>query len=629
MAATLTLRINQLPLLLANQIAAGEVVERPASVIKELVENAIDAGATSISVKLEQGGTTYMEVSDNGKGIHKDDLSLAFSRHATSKVASDAQVLHVATLGFRGEALASIAAIARVRLASSAQDDGIGYEVHIAASDTVSTAVAVAQARGTSIVVRDLFYNVPGRRKFLKAIHTEYQHIYEVIRRVALAHFGVAFNLQHNGQIKLALAAANDGVRKLERIEQLLGSEFSDTALWLEQTHASIGGLAIAGWVCHPNNARPQADLQYVYVNGRVVKDKTIAHAIKVAYEGLLHAHKQSAYLLFISIDPSLLDVNVHPTKHEVRFAINQELHQFVRSSVRTALAAIQTSVPSDLAAALPVATNRGVGQPFVGTQQPLPYAMPMALTAHSDQVSEQVGWAASSHNVAAAQIKQQAPYVAAYLQPASSQTVDLALQSQAHFPLGHALAQLHGVYILAQNVSGLIIVDMHAAHERILLQKLKQQWDEQGGLQGQRQPLLIPLPIHITQQQVAQVLSFAGQLDNLGFEVDVIGECDVVVRSHPQLVDGKHVAKVLLKLLADMDTANDSSELTHLRDRMLGEIACHAAVRANKALSLAEMNELLRQIESTEFSGQCNHGRPTWREFALANLDSLFARGQ
>jgi DNA mismatch repair protein MutL len=662
-------RIQKLPAALANQIAAGEVVERPASVVKELVENALDAGATRIEVRVQQGGSSLIDVLDNGSGIHPDDLVLAVLRHATSKISTAEQLAAIATLGFRGEALASIAAISRLSMSSSQTEEGLGFEVtvdtaidHEAAQFSlkdVMTPKPIAHARGTRVVIRDLFYNVPARRKFLKSVATEYSHIEEVIKRMALVHFNVAFVLIHQDQRKLDLPIADNGELRLQRVRKILGGRFADTAHWVD---AQSLDLRIAGWLGHPAEARAQADLQYLYVNGRVVKDRSVSHALRMAYESVLHGHRHPAFLLFLEIDPERVDVNVHPTKHEVRFVAQREVHEFVRHHAKQVLSQFQTA-PAELADALhPSQRQPEQVQSVLGLhQQDSGYPIQNAeQSSHLNQngqpqhVAQNGSWQnPSQYNSRLNQVYPErssqkqgvqaalGQYFQALRSEVSISSESSAVHTVDEYPLGLALAQLHGIYILAQNRDGLIMVDMHAAHERILLEQLKIAWDANQSEQWQTQPLLVPLAVDVTAQQAHHAEQIQASLHRLGLEVDRQGEQTVVVRAVPALLARGNISTLVQQLLSEIDLSDSDTEnqdsstidtnnsgLIRARDRILGTMACHGAVRAHRQLGLAEMNALLRQMEQTPFASQCNHGRPTWRAFPLSQLDKLFARG-
>lgn len=631
-----TARIHTLDAALANQIAAGEVIERPASVVKELVENAIDAGATRIEIRIEQGGSTLISISDNGAGIHPEDLPLAVLRHATSKITTPDDLASIATLGFRGEALASVAAVSRLAIRSSRTDDGIGHEVVVNGTAFSNESLkAVAQQRGTTVEVRDLFFNVPARRKFLKSAGTEFSHIEEAIKRVALFRFDVAFLLTHNGQVKLDLPIADSGQLRLQRVKKVLGARFADTSYWLD---ASSMDMRLAGWLGHPSEARAQADLQYLYVNGRIVKDKTVSHALRMAYEGILHGHQHAAYLLFLDMDPQRVDVNVHPTKHEVRFLAQREIHEFVRHHAKHVLAQFKTA-PAELSDALAASQRALLSQPMQQNNLALhqmPASMPETGQDYPFSPSNAPEAYTQPNRYQGAALASRSDALAAYLQPLRrgepgayepSFNNSLKQPETDEYPLGMAIAQLHNIYILAQNSDGLIIVDMHAAHERILLEQLKLAWDNHSN--WQTQSLLVPHTVELSALQASRVEELQPGLHSLGLEIDLYGERSVVVRAVPALLLKANFSKLVPQLLDDLDPQNKAAGLTQARDRILAGMACHGAVRANRQLSLTEMNALLRQMEQTEFASQCNHGRPTWRSFPLAQLDKLFARGE
>lgn len=656
-------RIRTLDPALANQIAAGEVIERPSSVVKELLENAIDAGSTELIIRVEQGGSTLIEIIDNGRGIHPDDLPLAVMRHATSKIQSADDLHAIVSLGFRGEALASIAAVSRLSLISSQDDDGIGYQVEVNGTAFDHQEIqAVAAARGTQIRVQDLFFNVPARRKFLKKPGTEFGHIEEIVRRLALTHFDIRFVLEHNGSIKLNLPAADSGELRFQRVQQLLGRPFTENAYWIDADSVS---MRLSGWLGHPSDARAQADLQYVYVNGRIVKDKTISHALRMAYDGILHGHQHPAYLLFLEVDPENIDVNVHPTKHEIRFLNQREVHEFVRHFAKSTLAQFQTAsaelssaMKSDDAAVDSVAPQPRYQEQFLlhkmaeNTVQPQaaeagindslsdfsaaePQTVSYSLNNTPARASNGSGYASgySSQYAGSAKLNNA---LQSYLAPLS-ETNEAALQDTSledhiaskvdEHPLGIAIAQLHGIYILAQNTEGLIIVDMHAAHERIVLQQMKQAWDKPEFWTSQQ--LLIPKVVPISRMQAARIEDLKEQLARLGLEIDQYGDEQVIVRGVPAILHKADFDALIPELLNDLDPSDQAQGLLQKRDQILAGMACHGAVRAHRLLSLSEMNALLRQMEQTEFASQCNHGRPTWRAFPLAQLDKLFARGE
>ncbi len=646
-------RIHALNPALANQIAAGEVIERPSSVVKELLENSIDAGATELIIRIEQGGSTLIEIIDNGRGIHQEDLALAVMRHATSKIQSEEDLHAIVSLGFRGEALASIAAVSRLSLSSSRDESGIGYQVEVNGTAFDHQEIqAIAAKRGTHIRVQDLFFNVPARRKFLKKPTTEFGHIEEIVRRLALTHFNIRFVLEHNGNIRLNLPLADSGELRFQRVQQLLGRSFTENAYWID---ADSINMRLSGWLGHPSDARAQGDLQYVYVNGRIVKDKTISHALRMAYDGILHGHQHSAYLLFLEVDPENIDVNVHPTKHEIRFLNQREVHEFVRHFAKETLSKFQTA-SAELAQAMKQEDSRINSNSHI--QQPR-FQEQFQLHKNAEQMQHHASVANAVEAIAGdtltdfnsnrpQTVSYQAPNsfhrsaqmsnaLKSYLAPlnevgrvnaADEENAEHLVPSKVdEFPLGIAIAQLHGIYILAQNTEGLIIVDMHAAHERILLQQMKLAWDKPDFWVSQQ--LLIPKVISITRMQATRIDELKPQLERLGLDIDQYGDDQVIIRGVPAILHKADFHALLPELLNDLDPNDEAQALQQKRDQILAGMACHGAVRAHRMLSLSEMNALLRQMEQTEFASQCNHGRPTWRAFPLNQLDKLFARGE
>lgn len=650
-------RIHTLDAALANQIAAGEVIERPSSVVKELLENSIDAGATELIIRVAQGGATLIEIIDNGSGIHPEDLPLAVMRHATSKIQTADDLHAIVSLGFRGEALASIAAVSRLTLTSSQDEQGVGYQVEVNGTAFDHQQIqAVAAQKGTHIRVQDLFFNVPARRKFLKKPSTEFGHIEEIVRRLALTHFEIRFVLEHNDNIRLNLPVADSGELRYQRVQQLLGQQFIQNAYWID---AESVNMRLSGWLGHPSDARAQADLQYVYVNGRIVKDKTISHALRMAYEGILHGHQHSSYLLFLEVDPENIDVNVHPTKHEIRFLNQREVHEFVRHYAKATLSQFQTA-SADLAQAMKVdETDHQAAQyqPQPKYQEQFNLHKAVVTEPLSDQQTDISTELLTEFNQSRPQAvhytsgqSQQPRYngsgqlnnaLKTYLAPLRESDVsttafdsgndtvdrDVAQSRVDEFPLGIAIAQLHGIYILAQNTEGLIIVDMHAAHERILLQQMKAAWDKPEFWVSQQ--LLIPKVVPITRMQATRIEELQPQLQRLGLEIDQYGDEQVIVRGVPAILHKADFSNLIPELLNDLDPNDEARGLLQKRDELLAGMACHGAVRAHRQLSLSEMNALLRQMEQTEFASQCNHGRPTWRAFPLHQLDKLFARGE
>jgi DNA mismatch repair protein MutL len=575
--------IRVLPELLVSQIAAGEVVERPASALKELLENSLDAGARGISVQLAGGGAKLLKVTDDGGGIAREELALALARHATSKIASLEDLERVASLGFRGEALASIAAVARLSLTSRRAGEKHAWTVAASGAE-VSKAAPAPLAAGTSVEVRDLYFNTPARRKFLKSEATELAHCEEAFRRIALARPDVAFTLQHNGRSRCHLKAQPPGAR----IGAVLGEDFQAGALPLGESSA---GLRLHGAIGLPAHAHASREAQYCFVNGRFVRDRLIAHAIRQAYQDVLHHEQHPSYVLFLEIDPALVDVNVHPTKSEVRFRDARAVHQFVFHALNKALAG--------------VVAGASAGRPTVAAAVPAFAAQParqgaMALAAAEPSAFYETLFGRS--------------------EPAA------ALPDEEEAPLGFALAQLSGVYVLAQNRHGLVIVDMHAAHERIMYERLKGALDRR---EIPMQPMLVPVTFPAEALDVATVEEHAGVLRTLGFDLAAASPVALIVRAVPALLADADARRLASDVLREIREYGASRVLTERRNELLATMACHAAVRANRKLTVPEMNGLLREMEATERSGQCNHGRPTWHQVTLAELDKLFMRGR
>lgn len=620
----MTPRIHLLDTRLANQIAAGEVVERPASVIKELLENALDAGATQIDIQVEEGGTRLIQIRDNGGGIDREDLPLALARHATSKILTLDDLDAVATLGFRGEALASIASVSRLTLTSSTDESGIGWSVHTEGRDMEPVLTAASHPRGTTVTVRDLFFNTPARRKFLRTVNTELGHLEEVVRRLCLFNFGVGFRLTHNGTLRWQFRAAPDEAEQRRRISTLCGQAFMDAATpLLVETH----GLSLGGWLGSPSMARGQADMQYFYVNGRVVRDKVVSHAIRSAYSDVLAHGRHPAYVLFFELEPSAVDVNVHPTKHEVRFRDQRVVHEFLARTIHRALAGLKTvalasaeetvnlpetaaTLREQTALSLPQSSSPGVGETVGAWGRSTPAHQPMP-TDLRDRLADYLS-----------PLRDSLPEE----QVARTSPVMLTESLPGMPPLGYALAQLHGIYILAQNAQGLVIVDMHAAHERLVYERLKTAW-ENGRLASQ--PLLIPQTVALSETEAELAEQGRDWFLKLGFEVDRLGEESLAVRAIPALLPKADITALIRDVVADLREHGQSSRVEEAINELFGTMACHGAVRANRALTLPEMNMLLRDMEATEFSSQCNHGRPTWRQMSLAELDKLFWRGR
>ena len=607
--------IRQLPDTLINQIAAGEVVERPASVVKELVENALDAGAFRIDIDLEEGGVRLIRIRDDGAGIVADELPLAIARHATSKIASLDDLEGVTTLGFRGEALPSIASVSRFALISRRADAAHGSSLEVEGG-RVGEITPKPHPQGTTVEVRDLFFNVPARRKFLRAERTELGHIEEWLRQLALARPDVELRVSHNGRASRRWKGEADMVSVAglsnARLNETLGEEFARHALRIDH---SAAGLRLHGWIAQPAYNRASADQQYLYVNGRSVRDRSIAHAVKQAYADVLFHGRQPAYVLFLELDPRRVDVNVHPAKHEVRFRDARLLHDFVFRTLHEALAETRAghAPGSGVAGASAAAGFEGL----VGAE---PTVWP-----HHHRASLQAPLGLQIEET-------RAGYAALYGAPALAPQATLPASNEATLPpLGYAIAQLHGIYILAETAEGLIVVDMHAAHERIGYEKLKQAHDGEG---LRAQPLLVPATLAVSEREADTAEREAQTLSVLGFDVTRSGPQSLTLRSVPALLAHGGVEALLRDVLADLRDQGDTSfaggnRVAAARDELLSTMACHGAVRANRRLSVPEMNALLREMEATERSGQCNHGRPTWARFTLPEIDRWFLRGR
>lgn len=618
--------IKLLSPLLANQIAAGEVVERPASVIKELLENSIDAGAKRIDIDVEQGGIKLLRIRDDGCGIPHTDLNLALARHATSKITELEDLEHVCSLGFRGEALASISSVSRLTLTSRILEAEQAWQVSTEGQQMECKIQPAAHPKGTTLEVRDLFFNTPARRKFLKTEKTEFDHIQEVIRRLSLAHFEVAFHLTHNGKSIFALHPASDEITKARRVSIVCGSEFVN-----QSTFISIekNGLYLSGWVGLPTFSRSQADLQYFYVNGRMVRDKLVAHAIRQAYRDVLYNGRHPTFVLFLHLDPALVDVNVHPTKHEVRFRDGRLVHDFLYSSLHRALAEVRPD--NQLASAPPpslpitgIKAGEFAGQNEIGLASTLSHhPTPFSNTSYSTSSR----YTPPSGNSIPPLKELQANYEAFYAPLAKENiTYPTLPETQDTPPLGYALAQLKGIYILAENTQGLILVDMHAAHERITYERLKLAMETEG-LKGQ--PMLVPETISLSQREADCAENHSNWFSQLGFALQRISIETLAIRQIPALLKQAQAASLVRDVLADLLEYGTSDRIQAHINELLATMACHGSVRANRKLTIPEMNALLRDMEHTERSGQCNHGRPTWTQLALEDLDKLFLRGK
>ncbi|NYT64682.1 DNA mismatch repair endonuclease MutL [Alcaligenaceae bacterium] len=614
--------IAPLPDKLISQIAAGEVIERPASVLKELLENALDAGARSIEVRLDGGGIRRIAVIDDGNGIPPSELQLALTRHATSKIRSLSELESVASMGFRGEALASVTSVARVKVTSRSADQPHAWEVESA----YDTPAASSGQPGTTIDVRQLFDDVPARRKFLRSEATEYGHCVDALERIALAQPDIAFRLFHNEKLQRNWRAAS--IR--QRVLDVLGAEFVEHGLDVHNEH---GLIRLEGIITQPTYARHRADRQYLYVNGRYVKDRTVSHAIRQAYADVLHGDRQPAYVLFLSVDPTTVDVNVHPAKHEVRFRDSGAIHRFVGQSLAHTLSAAgghtlanQDSDPLTTSADSSLISTDGPQQQQI-QQPPLQAAAPYMPSPYQQQHafalrdhSQGLDWQTLYQPLE--------PLNVASTVPTPAQLPSgLAQQYQtASFPLGMALGQLHGIYILAQNQTGLILVDMHAAHERVVYEQLKLSMDAQT---LPCQELLVPVVFSASEKDVALLDEHGQTLNELGLSLNATGPASIAVRAVPALLAGGDIESLARGVLRDLASVGSSPKLTEQRNELLSTMACHGSVRANRRLTLDEMNGLLRKMELTERADQCNHGRPTWVQWQLGEIDKLFMRGQ
>ena len=582
--------IQQLPSHLINQIAAGEVVERPASVVKEVVENSLDAGAQAVQIDIVAGGQKLIRIRDDGKGINKTELELALSRHATSKISSLDDLEAVASLGFRGEALPSIASVARLTLCSHSFADDTAWQVE-ADGGNISKPAPAAHPQGTTVEVHDLFYNTPARRRFLRTERTEFGHIEKWVRRLALSRPEIAFTLTHNQRSVLQLAAARNEESERQRVAKICGDAFAEQCVFVER---EVEGIALSGWIALPTFNRSQPDLQYWFVNGRSISDKTLSHAVRHAYRDVLFHGRYPAYVLNLTMDPKGVDANAHPAKHEVRFRDGRRVHGVVAQTVEVALK--DTKPGGHDITPIPMTRDTVFGQG----------SMPLHHGPSRSAVRETL---ATYRSMATA------PSLA-----------DVPEQATEVPPLGFAVAQLAGVYILAENRDGLVVVDMHAAHERITYEKLKQSYDDRDLV---RQPLLVPETIAVAENEANLVEHSGEALEKLGLVVDRSGPTTLTVREVPALLRNADVESLLRDVLSDLSESGQSNRIDDASDDFLATMACHHSVRANRLLTLDEMNALLREMENTERADQCNHGRPTWTTISMSELDRLFLRGR
>ncbi|MGK2915541.1 MAG: DNA mismatch repair endonuclease MutL [Porticoccaceae bacterium] len=598
-------RIHRLSPQIANQIAAGEVVERPASVIKELLENSLDAGADRIDIDIEEAGVKLIRVRDNGEGIAGEDLPLALRRHATSKITGLEDLEAVMTLGFRGEALASIGSVSKLSLTTNTDATGTGWRAFTEGRDMAVQVEPAAHPRGATVEVRDLFFNTPARRKFLRTEKTEYARIEDVVNKLALSHLGVEFNLRHNGKSVLGFRAAQAPGECDRRLGAICGPAFLDQAWRLDDGR---GGLRLWGWLGAPTFSRSQADLQYFFVNGRNVRDKVVTHAVRQAYRDVLYHGRHPAYVLFLELDPRAVDVNVHPTKCEVRFRESRSVHDFLFHSLHKAIADIRPGA------------NPAISSGTVEAEHGIPRQQPMALAAAAP-------WRRPAPVSATRIGEQMASYGTLHSEAQPRSSPGLAAPDGGETPpLGFALAQLKGVYILAENSEGLVVVDIHAAHERIVYEQMKA---AQAGSGIVSQPLLVPQAIAVSAREADCAEEHAETLAGAGLVLQRVGPERLLIREVPALLRDVDIGSLVRDVLADVIATGASDRIDEQVNRLLGTMACHGSVRANRQLNLAEMNAILRDMEATERSGQCNHGRPTWVQMTAAELDRLFLRGR
>ena len=599
---------------LANQIAAGEVVERPASVLKELCENSLDAGAQRVDVEVEQGGIKLIKVRDDGCGISEADLPLALSRHATSKISDLDDLEAVSTLGFRGEALASIASVSRLTLTSNSGDSK-GWKAISEGRDMNVELQPAPHPRGSSVEVRDLFFNTPARRKFLRTEGTEYKRIYDGIKKLALSRMDVAFSLRHNQKVQFNLRPATNHAEQEKRVADICGPLFMEQALYIDNDRT---GIRLWGWIGLPTFSRSQPDLQHFFVNGRSIRDKVVSHAVRQAYQDVLYHGRHPAYVLFLEILPSDVDVNVHPTKHEVRFRESGSIHSFVSSTLKNALASDRPQDHLQTGSENSSAGIEGLTQGNALDNQLQQSSLSLLSTPSSGYQQTWQGSQSGFNSVNTPLSNYQSLY--------SGQGQDQAEGEHEIPPLGFAIAQLKGIFILAENSHGLIVVDMHAAHERITYEQMKQAFEDQTLAS---QPLLVPESLALSQREADIVEAHYGLFEQLGFSIERVALESVIVREIPAILRGSKVEGLLRDVVSDLLEHGTSQRIREHINEILSTMACHGSVRANRKLSIPEMNGLLRDMEITERSGQCNHGRPTWSQLTLDQLDKLFLRGQ
>jgi len=601
--------IRQLDDNLINQIAAGEVIERPASLLKELLENSVDAGSSRIDIQIDKGGLKRVLVRDNGHGIPVEQLPLALSRHATSKLVKAEDLFTMQTLGFRGEALPSIGAVSRLTIKSACESQDGGYEYSVHGGREMGSPRPVALDVGTQVEVQDLFYNTPARRKFLRTEKTEFNHCDSVIRKVALANDHVEIRFSHDGRAVFHVHPANNTASRAKRIASICGKPFAEQSVYMED---SVEVMTLGGWIGLPTFSRSQRDLQYFFVNGRAVNDNLVSHAVRRAYSDVLFHGRQPAFVLYFTIDPALVDVNVHPAKSEVRFRESRSVHDYIYRTLHRVIAEIspaqgEVHVPTPSTVVAQPGRVGGYGSP--NARNNIQAMVQEQLTTYQ-QMSE----------------SREVP-LSDSLMNAGNSVDDTTCSPPVNIPpLGYAIAQFRGIYILAENSDGLIMVDMHAAHERLTYEALKSQMDSKA---VNSQPLLVPLQINISRQEVGIVENYAGVFADMGFEIDPLGEEKIAVRAVPEMLVKNDLESLVRDVISDLSEFGESQRVVDARDEILSSVACHGSVRANRKLEISEMNALLRQMEIVERSGQCNHGRPTWMSVSLKEIDKWFMRGR
>jgi len=599
-------RIHLLSQRLSNQIAAGEVVERPASVVKELLENSLDAGADRIDIELEKGGIKLIRIRDNGVGVEKEDLPLALNRHATSKIKELDDLEKVVSLGFRGEALASISSVSRLTMISRTPDASEAWKVETEGRDMDAKLSPAAHPPGTNVEVRDLFFNTPARHKFLRTEQTEYKRIDEMIKRLALSRFDVGFNVQHNQRAVHRYESAVSESEIIRRVSQICGSAFMDNTVSIDM---EANGVRLRGWVSLPTFSRSQSDLQHFYVNGRAIRDKLVSHAIKQAYRDVLYHGRHPAFVLYLELDPALVDANVHPTKHEVRFRDGRLVHDFLFSALHRSLADVR---PAD--SLEPALSEDSIAEsPNMYRQSSMRYSGSGggsygSMLSRNDIQNQLQSFSDFNASASGAQ-------------PSFQDNEDEEIP-----PLGYAIAQLHGIFILAQNAHGLVVVDMHAAHERITYEYMKSAMSDDG---IKTQPLLVPVALAVSEGEADCAEEHKQALEQLGLTLERIGPESISIRQVPVILKSADVEQLVRDVLSDFLEHGSSNRIESHRDEILSTMACHGSVRANRHLTIPEMSALLRDMERTERSGQCNHGRPTWTQMSLGDLDKLFLRGK